>query len=78
MRVVLVAIQREAELAEHGLVREQVQRLGVGEHAVEVEDDGADVGHQRIRSPAAIGTFRRFSRGGTGHSYSGLKTQYGW
>ena len=76
--VVLVAVERDAELAEDGLVREQVQRLGVGEHAVEVEDDGADVGHQRIRSPAGIGTFRRFSRGGTGHSYSGLKTQYGW
>ena len=33
---------------EHCLVRPQVQRLGVGEHAVEVEDDGAD--HRPVRT----------------------------
>ena len=40
--VVLVALEREPVLAEHRLIRAQVQRLGIGEHAVEIEDDGAD------------------------------------
>ena len=43
------------------------ERFGVGEHPVEIEDDGRDHGCA-IFSPARTATFRRFSRGGTGHS----------
>ena len=49
--VVLVALERHAVLAQDGLIRPQMKRLGVGEDAVEVEDDGPDLSHQR--SPLA-------------------------
>ena len=46
----------------------QVQRLGVGEHAVEIEHDGLQrtgVGRRHLTfSPARIATARRFSFGG--------------
>jgi hypothetical protein len=48
-----------------------VQRLAVGDDAVEVEDDGAE-GHyvlgRFMRSPARMGILSRFSDGGYGHS----------
>ncbi len=73
-------VERPAAEAEDVLKRPEVQALGVGEHAVEVEDDGAGRGHLAAarRSPARIAAVSRFSRGGTGHSYDGLYTQYGW
>ena len=44
-----------------------VERLAVGDHAVEVEDDGPHR-HFFMRSPARMGIFNRFSAGGYGHS----------
>ena len=70
-RVVLLARQRQAERLEHLLIRAQVQRLGVGEDAVEVEDDRRDHLSRPSCSPARTGIGSRFSRGGTGQSYSG-------
>ena len=83
-RVVLLARQRQAERFEHFLIRAQVQRLGVDEHAVEVEDDRRDhlgpwpelvegpwpelVERRPSSSPARTGIVRRFSRGGSGQS----------
>ena len=66
--VVVLARQRDAERRQHLLVRAEVQRLGVRQHAVEVEHDRR--GHFRrppawpIFSPALTGIARRFSRGG--------------
>ena len=65
-----------------------MQRFGVGQHAVEIENDGFDHVSVRgfkvadkvaaqctagsMRSPARIGTGNRFSRGGYGQSNAGL------
>jgi hypothetical protein len=48
-----------------------MERLAVGDDAVEIEDDGAEH-YFFIRSPARMGMSSRFSRGGYGHSYVGL------
>ena len=81
-REVFVARQRDAFLGQRLLKRLQVQRLAVGDDAVEVEDDGLQRGVTRrgLRgsrfggafSPARIGTLSRFAGGGYGHSYVGL------
>jgi hypothetical protein len=42
VRVVLLARERQAEPLEHFLIGAKVQRFGVDEHAVEVEDDRRD------------------------------------
>ena len=52
-------------LAEHGLIGAQVQRLGIGEHAVEIETMAR---MSAISDPlAGLIAPRRFSRGGIGH-----------
>ena len=63
--------QDDALGREHVLVGTQVERLGIGEDAVEIEDDRAQrhyVFGFFSFSPARIGTFNRFSEGGIGHS----------
>ncbi len=65
-------VERPAPRGQGVLEGAQVQAFGVGEHAVEIEDDRARVGHLAVppsRSPAGIATASRFSRGGTGQSY---------
>ena len=68
------AIELDAFLGERLLKRLEVERLAVGDHAVEVE-------HDRLQrpahapgafSPARIATFSRFDGGGYGHSYVAL------
>ncbi len=66
--VVLLARERQAERFEDLLIRAQVQRFGVDQHAVEVEDDGRDHFDRPRSSPARTGIVNRFSRGGTGQS----------
>jgi hypothetical protein len=48
-----------------------VQRLGVGNDAIEIEEDRLQEA-QGSRSPARMGSGRRASRGGYGQSKSGL------
>ena len=55
-----------AFLRQDAAKRREMQRFAVGDHAIEVEDHGAD--HFLSRSPARIGIWRRFSAGGYGHS----------
>src|SRR5690349_13542324 len=70
---VVVGALREVDplSCKHVTERPEVQRLAVGNDAVEVEDDGAE-GHyvfgRFMRSPARMGILRRFSGGGYGHS----------
>ncbi len=74
--VVLVGREAEAVLVGEHLIDAQVQRLGVREHAVEIEDhrvwrhpavpEGEATSF--VFSPARTGTWRRFSRGGIGQS----------
>ena len=67
---VLAAGQLDALFAERLLKRLEVQRLAVGDDAVEVEDDGLKRSHDAgTFSPARISTFSRFATGGSGHTY---------
>ncbi len=70
-RVVLCRRQLDAVVGERLLERLQVQRLTVGDDAVEVEDDRLQrAGHSPggAFSPARTATFNRFDGGGNGHS----------
>ena len=58
----------ESDRFEHFLIRAQVQRFGVDQHAVEVENDRRDHFGRPSSSPARTGIARRFSRGGNGQS----------
>ena len=77
-RVVLLARERKADGFENFLIRAQMQRFGVDQHAVEVEDDRRDHFGRPRSSPARTGIVIRFSRGGTGQSKVALNTQNGW
>ena len=71
LRVVVVLGQRDAFARKHALEGAEMQRLAVREDAVEVEDDRSKRHYVFGRlsfSPARIGTFKRFSAGGYGHS----------
>ena len=79
-RVVVVFAELDAFRRQHVAEGGEVQRFAVGDHAVEVEDDGSDhvpIGILRPltlassffrRSPARTGICRWFSRGDIGHS----------
>ena len=54
--VVIGLVQIDAVGAEHGLISAQVQRLAVGDDAVEIEEYGLELLGQGRRSPARIGT----------------------
>ena len=66
--VVLPRAEIDAASAEHLLERAQVQFLGVGDDAVEVEDDRLKHYFRGAFSPARMATGNRFSFGGTGQS----------
>ncbi len=70
VRVVVGVGQRDACVGQHVLKRLQVERLAVGDDAVEVEHYGAQaaLNSSTAASPARTGILSRFSRGGYGHS----------
>ena len=80
-RVIFLRFETHADGRQYLRQRREVARLRISQHAVEVEHDGsdhrADVGSLCSFSPARIGTFKRFSRGGYGQSYFALNTQNG-
>ncbi len=69
-RRVLLRRQLEPVLGERLLEGAEVQRLAVGDHAVEVEDDRLQGGRHEpgAFSPARISTFSRLDGGGNGQS----------
>ena len=87
LAVVVALAERHALAREHAPEPFEVQRLAVGDHAIEVEHDRGEehrgpVAEEaarprepryfRSRSPDRIGAARRFSRGGYGQSYCEL------
>ena len=73
-RVVLLRRQLESVFRERLLKGAEVQRLAVGYHPVEIEDDRLKRGGHvpGAFSPARISTFKRFEAGGYGQSYDAL------
>ena len=74
-REVLVALEHDPFLGERLLIRLQVQRLAVGNHAIEIENDRLQRGGHAPEafaagasggafSPARIATLSRFDGGG--------------
>ena len=87
-REVLVALEDKTFLRERLLKGLQVQRLAIGNHAVEIKDDGLERGAHAAGaltswdsggafSPAWIAILRRLAGGGYGHSHVGLYAQVG-
>ncbi len=71
--VVVVFPQIDAVGGQDRLVRAKMQRLAVGDDAVEVEEHGLKpLEAQGRRSPARIGRDSTLSRGGYGQSYDAL------
>ena len=87
-REVFVVLEHDSFLGESLLKRLEVERLAVGNHAIEIEDDrlergghapdalpvGASAG---AFSPARMAIFSRFDGGGYGHSHVGLYAHVG-